>query len=67
MTSTVIKCTRPRCGGTIDGGYCGICGVAQAAVRPGRSYRAQARLEPDRRRRIELVEAANSVRPRTWV
>lgn len=32
-----------------------------------RSYRAQARLATDRRRRIELVEAANSVRPRTWV
>jgi serine/threonine-protein kinase PknG len=31
-----------------------------------RSYRAQARLAPDRRRRIELVDAANSVRPRTW-
>jgi serine/threonine-protein kinase PknG len=31
-----------------------------------RSYRARAQLTSDRRRRIELVDLANSVRPRTW-
>ena len=62
MTSTVIKCARPGCGGTIDGGYGDTCGLA-----PERSYRALARLAPDRRRRIELVEESNSIRPRTWV
>jgi serine/threonine-protein kinase PknG len=31
-----------------------------------RSYRAQAQLAPDRGRRIELVDMANDVRPRTW-
>jgi serine/threonine-protein kinase PknG len=43
--------------------------AAQEAAVAGleRSYRAQARLAPDRRRRIELVEVANSVRPRTWI
>ncbi len=30
------------------------------------SYRAQARLVPDARRRIELGDLANDVRPRTW-
>ena len=30
------------------------------------NYRAQARLTPDQRRRIELVDLANGVRPRTW-
>ena len=30
------------------------------------SYRAQARLAPDARRRIYLVDRANEVRPRTW-
>ncbi len=30
------------------------------------SYRAQARLVPDIGRRIELVDLANNVRPRTW-
>ena len=45
------------------------CEFTERGLRFGleRSYRAQARLAPDRRRRIELVEAANSVRPRTWV
>ena len=31
-----------------------------------RGYRALARLTPDRNRRIELVDMANAVRPRTW-
>ena len=39
MTSTVIGCMRPGCGGTIDGGYCDTCGLApdpaQAAAPPG--------------------------------
>jgi serine/threonine-protein kinase PknG len=45
------------------------CEFTERGLRFGleRSYRAQARLAPDRHRRIELVEAANSVRPRTWV
>src|SRR5215472_12872297 len=34
MTSTVIKCTRPGCGGTIDGGYCDTCGLAPDPVAP---------------------------------
>jgi serine/threonine-protein kinase PknG len=124
MTSTVIKCTGPGCGGTIDGGYCHNCGPAPDLAQPTASaapapssgpgstgttgagsghagsgsgsrrtragstrssrdhlgaglvdippvpahaYHAQARLAPDRRRRIELAGEANSVRPRTWV
>jgi serine/threonine-protein kinase PknG len=45
------------------------CEFTERGLRLGleRSYRAQARLAPDRRRRIELVEAANGVRPRTWI
>jgi serine/threonine-protein kinase PknG len=31
-----------------------------------RGYRALARLTPDRSRRIELVDMANAIRPRTW-
>jgi serine/threonine-protein kinase PknG len=30
MTSPAIKCTQPGCNGTIDGGYCDVCGVAAA-------------------------------------
>ena len=30
MTSPPIKCTQPGCTGTIDGGYCDVCGVAAA-------------------------------------
>ena len=45
------------------------CEFTERGLRFGleRSYRAQARLAPDRRRRIELVEEANIVRPRTWI
>src|SRR5215469_13546333 len=30
MTSPPVKCTQPGCSGTIDGGYCDVCGVAAA-------------------------------------
>jgi serine/threonine-protein kinase PknG len=44
------------------------CALTDRALRFGLEtcYRAQARLVPDRRRRIELVDLANDVRPRTW-
>ena len=56
-------------GGPAPGGKLLGCEFTEHGLRLGleRSYRAQARLAPDRHRRIELVEAANSVRPRTWV
>jgi len=28
MTTTAAQCTRPDCGGIIDGGYCNTCGLA---------------------------------------
>jgi serine/threonine-protein kinase PknG len=44
------------------------CELTERGLRFGleKSYRAQARLAPDRRRQIELVDLANDVRPRTW-
>ena len=44
------------------------CEPNERALRFGleRSYRALARLTPDRDRQIELVDLANAVRPRTW-
>jgi serine/threonine-protein kinase PknG len=46
MTTTATTCTRPGCGGTIEGGYCDTCGLAAtpaaapagagAAAAPGR-------------------------------
>jgi serine/threonine-protein kinase PknG len=44
------------------------CEPNERALRFGleRGYRALARLTPDRNRRIELVDMANAVRPRTW-
>jgi serine/threonine-protein kinase PknG len=30
MTTTATTCTRPGCGGTIEGGYCDTCGLAAA-------------------------------------
>jgi serine/threonine-protein kinase PknG len=45
------------------------CDPAEEALRSGleQSYRALARLAPDQVRRIELVDRANEVRPRTWL
>ena len=30
MTGTASECTQPGCSGTIDGGYCNVCGLAPA-------------------------------------
>jgi serine/threonine-protein kinase PknG len=35
MTTPAIKCAQPGCNGTIDGGYCNVCGVAAQPARPG--------------------------------
>jgi serine/threonine-protein kinase PknG len=45
------------------------CEPAERPLRAGleRSYRTLARLAPDQARRIELVDLANEVRPRTWL
>jgi serine/threonine-protein kinase PknG len=71
----VTTCAQPGCGGTIQDGYCDTCGLAAIlgcepnarALRFGleRSYRALARLTPDEDRRIELVDLAYAIRPRT--
>jgi serine/threonine-protein kinase PknG len=50
-----MTCTQPGCGSTVQDGYCGL----------ERNYRALARLTPDEDRRIELVDMANAIRPRT--
>src|SRR5215469_9977068 len=34
MTTTAIRCERPGCGGTIDGGYCDTCGLAPEPAAP---------------------------------
>ncbi len=45
------------------------CEPAEYPLRSGleQSYRALARLAPDQARRIELVDRANKIRPRTWL
>ena len=30
MTTTTTQCTQPGCGGTIEDGYCAVCGMAAA-------------------------------------
>jgi serine/threonine-protein kinase PknG len=54
--------------GSPVGGQLLSCDFSERALRFGleRSYRAQARQVPDHRRRIELVDLANQVRPGTW-
>jgi serine/threonine-protein kinase PknG len=55
-------------GGLTGGGQLLGCDPTERSLRFGleRAYRAQARLVPDSKRRIELVDRANEVRPRTW-
>src|SRR6185437_78130 len=55
-------------GAALAGGELLGCEPSERSLRFGleRSYRALARLAPDRRRRIQLVDMANDVRPRTW-
>jgi serine/threonine-protein kinase PknG len=54
--------------GPLDAGELLGCEFNERSLRFGleRSYRAQAHLAPERGRRIELVDQANDVRPRTW-
>ncbi len=58
-------CTSP--GQAVSGGRILGCEPNARAVRFGleRAYRALARLTPDEARRIELVDQANAIRPRT--
>jgi serine/threonine-protein kinase PknG len=58
----------PSAGGQVPVGQLLGCDFTERALRFGleRSYRAQARLAPGQRRRIELVDQANHVRPGTW-
>ena len=71
LTAEVLRAAlaSAQAGATVPGGRLLGCEFTERALRFGleRSYRAQARLAPDRALRIELIEAANSVRPRTWV
>src|SRR5262249_27574342 len=52
----------------VDSGQLLGCDMNERSLRFGleRSYRAQAQLSSDRRRRTTLVDQANDVRPRTW-
>ena len=58
-----VAAARSAVGGRLLG-----CDFTERALRFGleRSYRVQARKAPDPRRRIELVDLANNVRPGTW-
>jgi serine/threonine-protein kinase PknG len=55
-------------GGLAGSGQFLGCEPTERSLRFGleKAYRAQARLAPDGRRRVELVDLANDVRPRTW-
>jgi serine/threonine-protein kinase PknG len=55
--------------GSAAGGPILGCEPNERALRFGleRGYRALAKLTQDRNRRIELVDMANAIRPRTWV
>jgi len=69
LTSELLKAalTRVLAGQPVHGKLAGS-DSSERALRFGLegSYRAQARLVPEPRLRIELVDLANQVRPRTW-
>jgi serine/threonine-protein kinase PknG len=56
-------------GETVGAGRLLGCEPAEYPLRSGleQSYRSLARLAPDQAQRIELVDRANEVRPRTWL
>jgi serine/threonine-protein kinase PknG len=58
----------PAAGAASGDGLILGCEPNDRALRFGleRGYRALARLTPDRSRRIELIDMANAIRPRTW-
>jgi serine/threonine-protein kinase PknG len=64
------KMASPRTAGPQTAGVGLIAGYepTERALRFGleRGYRALARLTPDETRRIELVDQANAIRPKTW-
>jgi serine/threonine-protein kinase PknG len=70
VTAEVLQAalSRLRASEPLDSGQLLGCDNTERSLRFGleRSYRAQAQLTSDRRRRIELVDLANSVRPSTW-
>jgi serine/threonine-protein kinase PknG len=70
VTAEVLQAAldRLRASEPLDGGPLLGCDNSERSLRLGleRSYRAQAQLTSDRRRRTELVDLANSVRPSTW-
>jgi hypothetical protein len=67
-----VTCTQPGCGGTIRDGCRGLRGLAAADHDGAASLLADLsppsagdRLAPEEDRRIELVDMANAIRPRT--
>jgi serine/threonine-protein kinase PknG len=71
LTAEVLRAALDSVTGGVQlaGGELLGCEPSERSLRFGleRSYRALARLAPDRRRRIALVDMANDVRPRTWL
>jgi len=76
MTMATVRCAQVGCDGMIQYGTSGQpavgdpilgCEPNARSVRFGQkqSYRALARLTPDEAHRVELVDLANAIRPRT--
>jgi serine/threonine-protein kinase PknG len=70
LTAEVLRAALSRVAAGQPAGRASLLGyqLDERSLRFGleHAYRAQARLESDSRRRIELVDAANTIRPRTW-
>jgi serine/threonine-protein kinase PknG len=70
LTAEVLTAAlaRLRADQPLDGGQLLGCDINERSLRFGleRSYRTRAQLSSDRKRRTELVDMANSVRPSTW-
>jgi serine/threonine-protein kinase PknG len=71
LTAEILGAALPAvtAGQTVGNGRLLGCEPAEVPLRSGleQSYRELARLAPDQARRIELVDRANEVRPRTWL
>ncbi len=63
MTTTSIACARPGCDGTIDDGYCDVCGHAPAAPSPSLPVRGQRRQSDLRARGATTPPSGSAAAP----
>jgi serine/threonine-protein kinase PknG len=58
MTTAAVACVNPRCTGTLDGGYCNVCGLAATPAPALRGIFASAPSSASRRRASQSISTS---------